>query len=138
MAKRILIIGAVVAGVGVAAGAFGAHGLRPILSEKLMAAFETGVRYHLIHALAMLIAGLSAHWFSRRIFLKAGWSFLIGIFMFSGSLYTMALTDFRMLGILTPFGGLAFLTGWGFLARGYWTVPFHHTSSTVESKNDLS
>lgn len=119
MSARILMIGAIVAGIGVAAGAFGAHGLRPILSEKMMAVFETGVRYHLVHALAMLIAGLSASWFQQKIFLKAGWSFLIGIFLFSGSLFTMALTDMRALGMLTPLGGLAFIIGWGCLAWGY-------------------
>ncbi len=118
--NRILILGALTAGVGVAAGAFGAHGLRPILSEKMMTVFETGVRYHLVHALGMLIAGLSAHWFHHRMFVKAGWSFLIGILLFSGSLYTMALTELRILGMLTPVGGVAFLTGWGILAWGYW------------------
>ncbi len=121
MANRILCIGAILAGIGVAAGAFGAHGLRPILSEKMMAVFETGVRYHLLHALAMLIAGLSTHWFSHRKFVKAGWSFCLGILIFSGSLYTLALTDIRMLGMLTPLGGLAFLIGWGFMAGGYWS-----------------
>lgn len=113
------------AGIGVAAGAFGAHGLRPILSEKMMAVFETGVRYHLVHAVAMLIAGLSAHWFSHQVFGKAGWCFFVGILIFSGSLYTLALTEIRTLGILTPFGGLAFLIGWGFLAWGYWKQPLH-------------
>lgn len=120
MSNRILVIGALMAGIGVAAGAFGAHGLRPILSDKMMAVFETSVRYHLVHALAMLIAGLSAQWFSHRRFLNAGWSFFIGILIFSGSLYTMALTDIRTLGMLTPLGGLAFLIGWGLLAWGYW------------------
>jgi len=109
--------------VGVAAGAFGGHGLRPILSEKMMTVFETGVRYHLVHALAMLIAGLSAHGFGHRIFVWAGWSFLIGLLLFSGSLYTLALSGIRGLGILTPFGGLAFLIGWAFLAWGYWKLP---------------
>ena len=123
MANRILVIGALLALVGVAAGAFGAHGLRPILSEKMMTVFETGVRYHLVHALAMLIAGLSAHGFGHRIFIRAGWSFLIGLLLFSGSLYTLALSGVRGLGILTPFGGLAFLIGWGFLAWGYWKLP---------------
>lgn len=134
MANRILLIGALLAGIGVAAGAFGAHGLRPILSEKMMAVFETGVRYHLVHALAMLIAGLSAHWFSHRVFLKAGWSFFIGILIFSVSLYTLALTDIRILGMLTPFGGLAFLTGWGFLAWGYWKAPLFLASSSPKSQ----
>ena len=132
--NRILVIGALIAGVGVAAGAFGAHGLRPILTDKMMAVFETGVRYHLVHALAMLIAGLSAQWFGHRIFVKAGWSFCIGILVFSGSLYTLALSDVRTLGMLTPFGGLAFLIGWGFLAWGYRKVPLMRDSSISESK----
>ena len=119
MINRILVIGALMTGIGVAAGAFGVHGLRPILSEKMMAVFETGVRYHLIHSLAMLIAGLSAHWFNHRAFVKAGWSFFVGILIFSGSLFTLALTDIRTLGMFTPLGGLAFLIGWGFLAWGY-------------------
>ena len=133
MTKRILVIGALAAGIGVAAGAFGAHGLRPILSEKMMAVFETGVRYHLVHALAMLIAGLSAHWFNHRVFVRAGWSFFAGILIFSGSLYTLALTDIRTLGMLTPFGGLAFLTGWCFLAWGYWKFPFSLAASSSKS-----
>lgn len=123
MANRILVIGALMALIGVAAGAFGAHGLRPILSEKMMTVFETGVRYHLVHALAMVIAGLSAQGFGHRIFAWAGWSFFIGLLLFSGSLYTLALSGIRGLGILTPFGGLAFLIGWGLLARGYWKLP---------------
>ena len=136
MAKRILVIGACAALIGVAAGAFGAHGLRPILSEKMMTVFETGVRYHLVHALAMLIAGLSAHWFSHRIFVWAGWSFLLGLLLFSGSLYTLALSDIRGLGILTPFGGLAFLIGWGFLAWGYWKVPPTRNPSFPNSQEE--
>ncbi len=119
MGRRILIVGAIVALTGVAAGAFGAHGLRPILSEKMMTVFETGVRYHLIHALAMLVAGLGAQVFHVRSLMMAGWMFLVGIIIFSGSLYVLALSDMSALGILTPFGGLAFLTGWGFLARGF-------------------
>ncbi len=122
MGRQILIIAAIAGLVGVAAGAFGAHGLRPILPEKMMAAFETGVRYHLIHALAMLIAGLSGLVTQQRVFLLAGWSFLTGIVIFSGSLYTLALSEVRFLGILTPFGGLAFLLGWGLLAKGFWTI----------------
>ncbi len=119
MAYRILLVGALMAMIGVAAGAFGAHGLRPILSEKMMTVFETGVRYHLVHALAMLIAGLSAQVLGSPVFIKAGWSFFIGILIFSGSLFTMALTDIRTLGMLTPIGGLGFLIGWGLLAWGF-------------------
>ena len=136
MVYRILSLGAIMALIAVAAGAFGAHGLRPMLSEKMMAVFETGVRYHLVHALAMLVAGLSAQAFSHPVFVKAGWSFLVGILIFSGSLYTMTLTDIRTLGILTPIGGLAFLIGWGLLVRGYWKPPLIGKSSVLESKND--
>lgn len=120
--RRLLMCGAVVSLLGVAAGAFGAHGLRPVLTEQMMAVFETSVRYHLVHGLAILIAGLSAHFFRHRVFLWAGWSFMLGICIFSGSLYTLSLSGIRTLGILTPFGGLAFLIGWGLLARGYWTA----------------
>ena len=133
MTNRILVLGALAAGIGVAAGAFGAHGLRPILSEKMMAVFETGVRYHLVHALAMIIAGLSAHCISQRVFVWAGWSFFVGILLFSGSLFTMALTEIQTLGILTPFGGLAFLIGWGLLAWGYWKLPLSLQSSSQKS-----
>ena len=136
MANRILVIGACAALIGVTAGAFGAHGLRPILSEKMMIVFETGVRYHLIHALAILLAGLSAHWFNHRVFVWAGWSFVAGILIFSGSLYTLALSDIRILGILTPFGGVAGLSGWGFLAWGYGKGPLIRDTSTSESKID--
>jgi uncharacterized membrane protein YgdD (TMEM256/DUF423 family) len=134
-ANQILAIAALLAGIAVAAGAFGAHGLRPILTDKMMAVFETGVRYHLAHALAMLIAGLSAHWFGHRIFVRAGWSFCLGIVIFSGSLYTLALSDIRMLGALTPFGGVAFLMGWGFLAWGYWQSALPDASSSESKRN---
>ena len=88
-----------------------------------MTVFETGVRYHLVHGLAILIAGISAYFFRHRVFLWAGWCFLLGVFIFSGSLYTLSLSGIRSLGILTPFGGLAFLIGWGLLAWGYWSAP---------------
>jgi uncharacterized membrane protein YgdD (TMEM256/DUF423 family) len=136
MANRVLFIGALLGLIGVAVGAFGAHGLRPILSEKMMTVFETGVRYHLVHALAMLIAGLSAHCFSHRVFAWAGWSFFIGILIFSGSLYTLALSEIRGLGIFTPFGGLAFLIGWSFLAWGYLKQPLTPDSLPSGFKED--
>lgn len=117
--RSLLICGAVLSLLGVAAGAFGAHGLRPILTEQMMAVFETSVRYHLVHGLAILIAGLSANFFHHRAFLWSGWSFILGVFIFSGSLYTLSLSGIRTFGILTPFGGLAFLIGWGLLAWGY-------------------
>ena len=134
MTNRILIVGAFMAMIGVAAGAFGAHGLRPILSEKMMAVFETAVRYQLVHALAMLVAGLSAMALNHRVFIRAGWSFFLGILIFSGSLFVMSVTDIRRLGMFTPFGGLAFLIGWGFLAWGYWKVPLTPVSLPQQSE----
>lgn len=120
--RSLFVCGAVLSLLGVTAGAFGAHGLRPVLTEQMMAVFETSVRYHLVHSLAILIAGLSGHFFRHRAFLWAGRCFILGLFIFSGSLYTLALSGIRTFGILTPFGGLAFLIGWGLLAWGYWSA----------------
>ena len=120
MARQLLIGGALMALAGVAVGAFGAHGLRPFLSEPMLAAFETGVRYHLIHALGMLSAGLSLVYAPTRYFRWAGWTFSLGIVLFSGSLYALSISGVRTLGIITPFGGLCFIVGWGLLAWGYW------------------
>ncbi len=120
MARQILMSGALMALLGVAIGAFGAHGLKPFLSEPMLAAFETGVRYHLIHALGILSAGMSLAYGPIRQFKWAGWAFFLGIVLFSGSLYVMSISGVRGLGIVTPFGGLCFIMGWGLLARGYW------------------
>jgi len=120
MARKILISGAIVAFLGVASGAFGAHGLRPLLSEHMVTVFETGVRYHLFHALGMLFAGLSLAYTPLRHFQFAAWAFFLGIILFSGSLYALSVSGVRALGIITPFGGLCFLVGWGLLAWGYW------------------
>ncbi len=121
MARQILVSGALVGLVGVAVGAFGAHGLRPLLSEHMLNVFETGVRYHLIHALGMLGAGLSLAYAPVRWFRYAAWAFFLGIVLFSGSLYMLSISGMRTLGMVTPLGGLCFLAGWGLLARGYWT-----------------
>ena len=96
--------------LGVVAGAFGAHGLRPHLSAEELGWFETGVRYHLVHALALMFCGLLARTGSAPR-LSAG-CFLGGAVLFSGSLYAMALTGARWLGAVTPFGGLALAVGW--------------------------
>jgi uncharacterized membrane protein YgdD (TMEM256/DUF423 family) len=118
MERTFLVLGAVLAGIGVAAGAFGAHGLRARLSADLLAAFETGVRYHLIHALALLaVAWVETRWPSPAVGL-AGWLFVAGILLFSGSLYLLALGSPRAVGMITPVGGLAFIAGWGAMAIG--------------------
>jgi uncharacterized membrane protein YgdD (TMEM256/DUF423 family) len=108
--NRLLVaIGAINAALAVAAGAFAAHALRGRLEPRALEVFETGARYHMYHALAIVAAGIVAA--------KApGWVFLAGIVLFSGSLYALALTDVKLLGAITPLGGLAFLVGWVWLA----------------------
>lgn len=117
--RQILALGAVLAGMAVAIGAFGAHMLRPRLSERMMEVFETGVRYHMFHSLALLFSGWALTQFELGIFRKAAWAFFAGIVIFSGSLYVLALSDIRWLGAMTPIGGVLFLTGWGCLAIGF-------------------
>lgn len=102
--------------LSVALGAFAAHGLQDRLEPSLLATFETGVQYHMYHSLALLGVGLLALQIpSDRIIQLTGWLFLIGIVLFSGSLYVLALTGIRWLGAITPFGGVAFLAGWASL-----------------------
>jgi uncharacterized membrane protein YgdD (TMEM256/DUF423 family) len=111
-------LGAVSGFVAVAAGAFGAHALRARLSPELLAVFETGARYQMYHALALLaVAWMLGRWPGPWP-ARAGWLFLAGTVLFSGSLYLLALTGIRWLGAITPLGGLAFLAGWICLALG--------------------
>ena len=118
--QKFFIFGSVLGGLGVAAGAFGAHGLRARLSPEMLAVFETGVRYHLIHALALLaVVWAATRWESRAI-VAAGWLFLVGIVLFSGSLYVLTLSGIRGFGAITPLGGVALILGWLFLAWGAW------------------
>lgn len=98
--------------LAVAAGAFGAHGLKNILNEEMKAVFETGARYHLIHALALFIVAWLSSQYPSKAATAAGWCFLIGIFFFSGSLYALSLTGVKKLGAVTPIGGVLFLIGW--------------------------
>lgn len=119
MERTFFGLGAILAMVGVALGAFGAHGLRGTLSPADMATFETGVRYQLIHALGLLAAAWAAtRWPSGTVHV-AGWLFVAGIVVFSGSLYTLVLSGQRWLGAVTPLGGVCFLVGWALLA---WTA----------------
>ncbi len=101
---------------GVIAGAFGAHGLEKRLSPEMLNVFEVAVRYHIYHALALLAiaAGADRLWHSRWTS-RACWAMTLGIVVFSGSLYALALTDLRWLGAITPIGGLALILGWGLL-----------------------
>jgi uncharacterized membrane protein YgdD (TMEM256/DUF423 family) len=109
-------LGALSAAVAVAAGAFGAHALRARLSPELLAVFETGARYQMYHALGLMAAGWATTRFAGGLAQWSGWLFLVGTVLFSGSLYALALSGARWLGAITPFGGVAFLAGWLFLA----------------------
>lgn len=101
-----------------AAGAFGAHGLRARLSPDLLAVFETGARYQMYHALALLAVGWAVTRWPGPWPVRAGWLFLVGTLLFSGSLYALALTGVRWLGAITPLGGVALLAGWTCLLLG--------------------
>jgi|SRR5678815_874564 uncharacterized membrane protein YgdD (TMEM256/DUF423 family) len=117
MDRTFLLIGAALNFVGVAAGAFGAHALRSRLTADMLSVFETGVRYQMYHGFAiLLVALLIGHAGSARLLVISGWSFVAGVVLFSGSLYALTLTDVRVLGAITPLGGLLFLLGWGCLA----------------------
>jgi uncharacterized membrane protein YgdD (TMEM256/DUF423 family) len=114
--RNFLLIGALAGFTGVALGAFGAHGLRARLTPEMLAIFETGVRYQMYHALALVALSALMPRLSGYLAVWAGWMFTAGIVIFSGSLYVLALTGVRTLGAITPFGGLAFLIGWALLA----------------------
>ena len=120
--RGIIALGALLAGLAVAIGAFGAHGLQGRVAPPMLAVFETGVRYHFYHAFALVLVGL----FGGSATLSAGitgalaaaaWCFLAGIAVFSGSLYVLVLTEQRWIGAITPIGGLAFIAGWVLFAR---------------------
>ena len=111
-----MFVGALMGGVGVGIGAFGAHGLRGRLSPEMLAVFETGVRYQMYHALAILVTAVLMSRLEGRALAIGGWSFFVGILLFSGSLYALALTGVTTLGAITPIGGIAFLIGWICLA----------------------
>lgn len=120
MDRLFVVLGAVMAAIGVAAGAFGAHGLRERLAPEMLGVFEVGVRYHLIHALALLaVAWATTRWPGTGP-IAAGWLFLGGILLFSGSLYGLSLSGVRGLGAITPFGGVAFIVGWLVLGWSVW------------------
>jgi uncharacterized membrane protein YgdD (TMEM256/DUF423 family) len=123
MDRVFVSLGALSALIAVAAGAFGAHALAAALSAELLDAFQTGARYQMYHALALIALGLVLARFSlggSSWLTAAGWLFLVGTVLFSGSLYALALTGVRQLGAITPLGGVAFLLGWAALALGVW------------------
>jgi len=115
-------VGAISGFLAVGLGAFGAHALKERLSPDLLAIYQTGVQYHAMHALALLGVRLACGRVAERQRCAAGWAFLVGTLIFSGSLYALAITGQRWLGAITPIGGAAFLIGWGLLACGGWSA----------------
>jgi len=123
MHRPFFILCAIAGFLGVAMGAFGAHGLRAALDEHRLAIYRTGVDYQMWHALALGLIGAIARQFPEaRLLHKAGWFMFAGIVLFSGSLYGLSMTGIRWLGWITPFGGLAFLTGWLLLGLSVWRL----------------
>ena len=119
-ARVFALAGALLAFAAVAAGAFGAHALGSRLTADVLAVFESAVRYHLVHALALFaVAWASTQWPGRTT-QTSGWLFIAGIVLFSGSLYLLALTGQRGFGVITPVGGLCLLAGWLALAWSAW------------------
>lgn len=125
MHKSFLNAGAALAGLAVILGAFGAHGLKKIVPPESVATFETGVRYHFYHSIALLAAGILYERFRNKWIKYAGYGFMLGILLFSGSLYLLIAlkatntVGLSGIGIITPFGGLFFIAGWIGLMIGF-------------------
>lgn len=122
MNRRIFGVGALLAMAAVALGAFGAHALKERISDAMLEVFRTGVNYHLAHSFAILICAFAFPVLGSRVRICA-WLFGLGILLFAGSLYALAVTGNRKLGIITPFGGAAFLFGWLLLALAAFKPP---------------
>jgi uncharacterized membrane protein YgdD (TMEM256/DUF423 family) len=120
MDRFFFTAGSLLACLAVALGAFAAHALKSRLSADMLAIFEVGVRYHMVHALALLAVAWAVSRWPESSAGTAGWFFLAGIVIFSGSLYVLSLTEMRWLGAITPIGGVAFLIGWLILAWAAW------------------
>ena len=124
--KIFFLIATIGGALAVLAGAFGAHGLKPKLLPDQLAAYETGVRYHFIHTIVLLIVAIAMPRISNAFSLYAGWCLVAGILLFSGSLYLLAcksilhIEHWRWLGPITPLGGLLLIVGWLLLAIGFW------------------
>lgn len=121
MQKLFLIIGSFAMALAVGVGAFGAHGLKEVLTDKMLDIFETGVKYHFYHAIGLLIIGLVAQLIPNSSLLQwSGWLMLAGIIIFSGSLYILSISGIRWIGAITPIGGLCFIVAWILLAIASW------------------
>lgn len=117
------VLGGVCGFLAVVAGSFGAHGLKGRVTPDSLAVFETAAKYQMYHGLALLAVGLLGQQGALPGLTLAGWSFLIGVVLFSGSLYALTLTGAKWFGAITPLGGVAFLVGWIALAVAAWRSP---------------
>jgi uncharacterized membrane protein YgdD (TMEM256/DUF423 family) len=119
------VFGSILAGSGVAAGAFGAHALKEILDASMLQVFDTATRYVMYHAFGLCIVSWAIDRYPRQRLEKSGWLFILGTLLFSGSLYMVSLAGVRWMGAVTPIGGLAFIAGWILLGWGIWreTLP---------------
>lgn len=121
--KKMITIGAIFGGVAVIAGAFGAHGLKGLLTPDKLQVYDTAVKYQFYHTLALILTGLLIHSFTNKNLVRAGYCFIAGIILFSGSLYILSTSSLfnaqiNWVGIITPFGGLLMITGWLLLLLG--------------------
>ena len=126
MTRIFLSLAAILGGLSVAGGAFASHALREKISDRSLEIFETGARYQMYHALALLLVALllSRAESPPPALIATGWLFIIGIAIFSGSLYALSLTGVKSLGAIAPLGGAAFIAGWGALAFAAWSLKF--------------
>jgi uncharacterized membrane protein YgdD (TMEM256/DUF423 family) len=120
--RRYFAVGSVVAGLGVAFGAFGAHGLENYVTPERLATFETGVRYQMYSAVGLMALAWAIHRWPASRLATAAWLIVAGTVVFSGSLYLLVLTDTPWLGAITPFGGVAMIGGWALVAWRLLTV----------------
>lgn len=116
--KIFLLFGCAISGSGVALGAFGAHGLRKVLSAEMLSVYQTGVLYQLVHGIALLAVGLVVRQYGSSLLTAGGWCLVLGTILFSGSLYVLSVTSIRYVGLLTPLGGVFFIVGWALLFAG--------------------
>jgi uncharacterized membrane protein YgdD (TMEM256/DUF423 family) len=121
MDRLFFMLGALSGFIGVALGAFAAHGLKSRLTPELLATFEIGVRYQMYHAFALIAVAWACTRWPGAAATAAGWLFVAGTVLFAGSLYVLALTGARWLGMVAPVGGIAFLAGWACLAWSAWS-----------------
>ena len=128
MRSTFLILGALSALIGVGMGAFGAHGLKAILAPEMLVVYKTGVTYQMWHALGLILIALLLQQYKGKLLIWSGWLMFSGIMLFSGSLYLLAILNAKWLGMITPFGGLAFLLAWMLIVIFAW----HQNSDEVK------